>query len=100
MMELPQRLRMDFDRGRVTLAGSVEQRSTRQRAIVDFMVAVQNALRESLVEGSSVEEAVAPAAAMQERIIRSDHRRRVIARVAVLALIAVVILLVTVASRL
>jgi hypothetical protein len=78
LADLPQRVRIDFDRGRVSVAGFVELRHQRQHAARDVMVAITVALEQLLAQQKPVETASAQALALQARVSRIDRTRRII----------------------
>jgi hypothetical protein len=91
MTQLPQRVRMDFDRGRVSVAGSVELRHKRQLEARDTMVAITVALEQLLAHGQPMAAAAADALAKQAWIARMDWRRRMTWLAVLLTPIALVI---------
>jgi hypothetical protein len=77
MTNLPQRLRIHFDRGRVSVAGAVELRHKNQLEARDTIVAMTVALEMLLAQGASPEAASADVLAKQAWIARVDRRRRI-----------------------
>jgi hypothetical protein len=76
MSNLPQRLRINFDRGRISVAGSVELRNKKQLEARDTMVAITVALEHLLAHGQSLATSAADVLAKQAWIARMDRRRK------------------------
>jgi hypothetical protein len=78
LSDLPQRIRIDFDRGRVSVAGSLEVRHQRQLRAGEPLVAITVALENLLARGQPFQTSVADAAAKQAKIARIDRRHQII----------------------
>jgi hypothetical protein len=77
LSDLPQRIRLEFDRGRVSVAGSVELRRKQQRSPRDAMVAITVALERLLADNQPPDTAAADARASQARLERIDRNWRI-----------------------
>jgi hypothetical protein len=100
--DLPQRARLEFDRGRVALALSVETPPRSDKLHAEMLLSIARSLELRLSKDASVTDSLAPADAVQAEIDRKTRRAR-IARIIVLSILVLFILgvvaLVIVATR-
>ena len=88
--DLPQRIRLDFDRGRVTLAVYVQERGREKPQLhEDMLVTIARAI-EARLSGKTTEEALAVTAAPHAAIEKHFRRQRIIKRCLIAFLIVFV----------
>jgi hypothetical protein len=74
--QLPQRVKLDFDRGRVVLAASIEIHGKSKQLHQDLLLAIARALEANLVRGEDFS-AFDELTDVQQRIENDAHHRRV-----------------------
>jgi hypothetical protein len=117
--ELPQRVRVDFDRGRVTVAASIEYyepgsftigsrrepppHSPKVRPHIELMHAIIGGLEAALSRGMTIDDAVRPWAELEARL-REDGRRRRLRRNIILwsvfgSIVLLIVLVISMTAR-
>lgn len=90
--ELPQRVRLEFDRGRVTLAASIQEHQKATQAHTDLLITLAAALEAALVHGTSIEETLDPWRQLESRIAEEAKRRRRRYRIGVAVLLSFIVI--------
>jgi hypothetical protein len=89
-------VRVDFDRGRITLAASAPNlRTEQEKTCQPYMLALAASLEAHISHGQPAEEAAAPVLAAMDKIKRRERRTRLIAYIVIgvfLVFLAVVII--------
>lgn len=89
--ELPQRIRLEFDRGRIQLAATIEEHRKVGDLHRDLLLAMVNLLESRLAKRTPLAEAMAPWQALVEKSARAAARRRLISRIIIWGLILVLL---------
>lgn len=97
--QLPQKVRVEFDRGRVIVAALIEERNRKfGRFSADMMTALASCLEGMLCEGRSLQEVRAPWDEVQIRIANLVARQKRSNLIAIVILIGIILAIVGVAA--
>ncbi len=97
LLQLPQQVRLEWDRGRVTVAASIADRFGKKDRVA-LLTAIASGLDRLLAQRQPPEVAAADWGAIESRIERARRRSRLIAVIVVVAFALLLAILIAVAS--